>query len=279
MLFRKSGDLRYVGMDAVSYLALRPRRNPSLPQGRGSWLCGGSASRPRDVCAINGYGVGTRRVTLLVTAPNHATYKADASLGLSTGGGVFYLTSHAKARFGVILPVVKYGNDVLRQKAVPVAEVTDEIKKLVSDMLESMYAAKGVGLAAEQIGRTECICVIDVPADMEKEACREENAAIAMPLVLINPEITATEGKQRNEEGCLSFPDIGAPISRADKVTVAYTDIHGKRQTATARGLLSRAIQHETDHLNGVLLVDRMSAMQKMSVSGQLKRLLKAAQA
>lgn len=178
----------------------------------------------------------------------------------------------------MILPVVKYGDEILRQKAVPVAEITDEVRRLVSDMLESMYAAKGVGLAAEQVGRTERVCVIDVPREAEKEACREENAAIAMPLVLINPEILATEGRQRNEEGCLSFPGIGAPISRADKVTVTYLDLNGARQTVTARGLLARAIQHETDHLDGVLLVDRMSAMQKMSVSGQLKRLQRAAQ-
>jgi peptide deformylase len=197
---------------------------------------------------------------------------------LSTGGGVFYLTCF-ESEVGVILPVVTYGNDVLREKAVPVAEVTDDVRKLASDMLESMYAAKGVGLAAEQVGRVERVCVIDVPRDMEKEACRVENATITMPLVMINPEIIATEGKQRNEEGCLSFPDIGAPISRADKVTVSYTDLDGKRQTITARGLLSRAIQHETDHLEGVLLVDRMSAMQKMSVSGQLKRLQRAAKA
>ena len=173
----------------------------------------------------------------------------------------------------MIYQVVTFGHEVLRQKAVPVVEVTDEVRQLVRDMLETMYASKGVGLAAEQVGRTERLCVIDVPRDAEKEACREENAAIPMPLVLINPEIVATEGKQRNEEGCLSFPDIGAPITRADKVTVRYTDPAGALQTVTARGLLSRAIQHEVDHLNGVLLVDKMSPLQKMSVSGQLKRL------
>ena len=177
----------------------------------------------------------------------------------------------------MILPVVTFGHEILRQKAVPVAEITDTVRQLVRDMLESMYAAKGVGLAAEQVGRTESVCVIDVPHDAEKEACREENAAVAMPLVLINPEITATEGKQRNEEGCLSFPEIGAPITRADKVTVSYTGLDGARQTLSARGLLSRAIQHEIDHLNGILLVDKMSAMQKMSVAGQLKRLQKEA--
>ncbi|MDR2849370.1 MAG: peptide deformylase, partial [Verrucomicrobiota bacterium] len=127
----------------------------------------------------------------------------------------------------MILPVVKYGDEVLRQKALPVVDVTDDVKKLVRDMLETMYAAKGVGLAAEQVGRTESVCVIDVPREAEKEACREENAAIAMPLVLINPEIIASEGKQRNEEGCLSFPEIGAPITRADKVTVTYLGLDG----------------------------------------------------
>ena len=177
----------------------------------------------------------------------------------------------------MIYPVVTFGHEILRQKAVPVIEVTDAVRQLVRDMLETMYASKGVCLAAEQVGRTERLCVIDVPRDAEKEACREENAAIPMPLVLINPEIVATEGKQRNEEGCLSFPDIGAPITRADKVTVTYTDPAGALQTATARGLLSRAIQHEVDHLNGVLLVDKMSPLQTMSVSGQLKRLQKQA--
>jgi peptide deformylase len=157
----------------------------------------------------------------------------------------------------VIYSVVTFGHEILRQKAVPVAAITDAVRELVRDMLESMYAAKGVGLAAEQVGHTESICVIDVPRDAEKEACREENAAIPMPLVLINPEIIATEGKQRNEEGCLSFPEIGAPITRADKVTVTYTDLNGVRQTVSARGLLSRAIQHEVDHLNGVLLWTR----------------------
>lgn len=178
----------------------------------------------------------------------------------------------------MIYPVVTFGHDILRQKAVPVAEITDELRRLVQDMLETMYAAKGVGLAAEQVGHTERLCVIDVPRDAEKEECRDANAAVPMPLVLINPEILAAEGKQRNEEGCLSFPEIGAPITRANQVTVAYTDLNGVRQTVTARGLLSRAIQHETDHLNGVLLVDKMSPMQKLSVNGQLKRLQRQAQ-
>jgi peptide deformylase len=173
----------------------------------------------------------------------------------------------------MIYPILKFGDEVLRQKATLVAEVTDEVRKLVLNMLETMYASKGLGLAAEQIGRTECICVIDVPTDVEKDECRADNAPIAMPLVLINPEILASEGKQRNEEGCLSFPEINAPITRANQVTVTYLDIKGYRHTVTAKGLLARAVQHEIDHLNGILLVDKMSPMQKLSMSGQLRRL------
>ena len=175
----------------------------------------------------------------------------------------------------MIHSIITYGNEMLRHKATPVPLVDEEVRRLVADMLESMYASRGVGLAAEQIGRTERICVIDVPHDAEKEECREANAALAMPLVLINPEILASEGRQRNEEGCLSFPDISVPLTRANRVTVTYTDLDGFRQTCTACGLLARAIQHELDHLDGVLLVDRMSPMQRMSVAGQLKRLQK----
>jgi peptide deformylase len=168
---------------------------------------------------------------------------------------------------------VTFGVEVLRQKAVTVAEVTADVRKLSMDMLETMYAARGLGLAAEQVGRTEALCVIDVPMEAEKEECRADNAVVSMPLIMINPEILASEGKQRNDEGCLSFPDIGAPITRANQVTVTFLDGGGHRQTVTAKGLLARAIQHEVDHLNGILLVDKMSPMQKLSVSGQLRRL------
>ncbi len=178
----------------------------------------------------------------------------------------------------MIYPVVKFGQDVLRKPATPVGMITDEIKGLVADMLETMYASHGVGLAAEQVGKTVRICVIDVPRDAEKKECVELNADVPMPMILINPEILASEGKQRNEEGCLSFPEISAPITRANKVTVTYTDLDGTRQTYTVCGLLARAVQHEIDHLNGILLVDKMSSIQKLSVAGQLKRLQSAAQ-
>ncbi len=175
------------------------------------------------------------------------------------------------------LRITRYGEDILRQKAVKVEQFTPELKKLAQDMLLSMAAANGVGLAAEQVGETCAMCVIDVPKECERKECVEFNESIAMPLIMVNPRITASEGKQRNEEGCLSFPDIGAPITRAMQVTAHYQDLDGAEHDITARGLLARAIQHELDHLDGVLLVDRMSQLQRVAVAGQLKRLQKKA--
>lgn len=173
----------------------------------------------------------------------------------------------------MILPIVTYGCAVLREKANPVGVIQKELEVLAADMLETMYDAKGLGLAAPQVGVSTRMVVIDVPLDLEKEASREENAAIPMPLVMLNPEILTREGTQRNEEGCLSFPQIGAQITRSNRVTVRYLGLDGKDHTITASGLLARALQHETDHLDGVLLVDKMSSLQKLSVAGQLKRL------
>ena len=179
--------------------------------------------------------------------------------------------------FAMVYDVVTFGQDVLREKARPVEAVTDEIRQLAADMVETMHAASGVGLAAEQIGRTERLCVIDVPADAEKKECVAFNAAIPMPLVLVNPEVrVVSKATQRGNEGCLSFPEIFAQITRANEVAVEYTDLEGVRRTARARGLLARAIQHECDHLDGVLLVDRMSTVQRISVNGKLRRLQSA---
>jgi peptide deformylase len=173
----------------------------------------------------------------------------------------------------MILPIATYGDDCLRKKAAHVAAITPQIKDLAADMLETMYHAEGVGLAAPQVGRDAALCVMDVPAQSEKPECREANAEIEMPLVMVNPEVLSTSGSQRNNEGCLSFPEINVMVTRPDTVTVAFTNLDGERRTLSARGLLARAIQHEVDHLNATLLVDRMSALQKVSVSGKLKRL------
>jgi len=161
--------------------------------------------------------------------------------------------------------IMKYGSPVLREKAVPVAVVGEAVRTLVSDMLASMYAENGVGLAAEQIGRTEAVCVIDVPAE---QAC-----GVKMPLALINPQIVEAEGEQVGQEGCLSFPDVYVNVRRAERVKASYLDTDGHPQTVDATGLLSRAIQHELDHLNGILLVDHMSPVQKVANAGKLKRM------
>ncbi|MBL7114506.1 MAG: peptide deformylase [Kiritimatiellae bacterium] len=175
--------------------------------------------------------------------------------------------------------IVTYGDAVLRKQSMPVITITEDIRSLAKDMLETMYAASGAGLAAEQIGRTERICVIDVSYAHQDDEIANENPDTPMPMVLINPEITAHNGSQVGQEGCLSFPEIYANVKRSENVTCKYLDLEGTPREVEAKGLLSRAIQHELDHLNGVLLVDHMSHIQKMAVSGRLKRLKKESQA
>jgi peptide deformylase len=177
----------------------------------------------------------------------------------------------------MIHPIVTFGHASLRCESRVVPTVTDEIRRLAADLIDTMHEASGVGLAAPQIGREAAVCVIDIPPDAEKPVCRAFNAAVPSPLVLINPEILATEGSQRNNEGCLSFPEIYAVISRPNQVTVAFHALDASRQTLTVQGLLARAVMHEIDHLNGVLLVDRMSQVQKLAVAGKLRRLKKEA--
>ncbi len=175
----------------------------------------------------------------------------------------------------MLLKVYKYGENVLRQKAEPVSAVTDDLRQLAADMVETMHATKGVGLAAEQVGRTEKVCVIDIPEGCEEEEDELFNAPIPMPLILFNPEILTQEGSQYDKEGCLSFPGIGGSITRAAQVTCQYVDAENRPQIITARGFLARALQHEIDHLNGILYIDRMSAVERLSFTPKLKKLAK----
>lgn len=174
------------------------------------------------------------------------------------------------------LKICKYGEKVLREKAQPVVLVDDRLRQLANDMLDTMHASKGVGLAAEQIGRLEKLCVIDIPSGCEDAEDELFNAPIAMPLKLFNPEIVSQEGSKTDKEGCLSFPNVGGSVTRAAQVTCQYLDEENRPQVITARGFLARAIQHELDHLDGVLYVDRMSAVGRLALVPKLKRLAAA---
>ena len=176
----------------------------------------------------------------------------------------------------MVLKIFKYGEKVLREKAAPVSAVTAELASLAEDMVETMHKTRGVGLAAQQVGRTERLCVIDLPPDCDEDEDRIFNAPIAMPLKMFNPEIVSRDGAVCDKEGCLSFPGVGGEVVRAHQVVCRYLDERGMEQTITARGYLARAIQHETDHLDGVLYIDRMSAVERLKYAAKLKKLAKA---
>lgn len=173
--------------------------------------------------------------------------------------------------------ILTYGNGALREKAEKVEAVTEEIKELALDMLETMYAESGVGLAAEQIGKNEAIFVIDIlpPPENLKYTERLMDNDIKMPLVAVNPVVIDHEGECVCKEGCLSVPGITASITRSEKVTLQYLDLNGEPQVLKAEGLLADAIQHENDHLNGILIVDRMTPMQKVLYKGKLKKMVR----
>jgi peptide deformylase len=178
----------------------------------------------------------------------------------------------------MIRDIVFYGEPVLRSKGKQVEKIDEEIRLLAADMLETMYDANGVGLAAQQVGRALQLTVIDV-SDAESRPSQmwidgeEVDPNEQMPLVLINPELQLGEELEIGTEGCLSFPEITAEIPRSTKVRVTARDLQGNRIEFEAAGLLGRAVQHETDHLNGILFIDRMSSASKASLAGKLKRL------
>jgi len=168
----------------------------------------------------------------------------------------------------MILKVVKYGNPVLRKKGARIESVTAEIKRLIADMFETMYAYKGVGLAAQQVGHPVQLTVIDVRGVTDRPSSLEikgepVDVAEFMPLVLINPELTLVGEKAAGPEGCLSFPEVFAEITRPQQVDVKALNEKGKPIEFRAGGLLSRAIQHEWDHLHGILFIDRMDKKTK----------------
>jgi peptide deformylase len=150
-----------------------------------------------------------------------------------------------------VLKIVKYPSDILLQKLQPVENFDSDLKYIVKDMFETMYAYNGIGLAANQVGINKRIVVVDV-------SLREERKVL--PIVLINPQIVNySKKKQVAEEGCLSFPGFFEKVVRSLSVEIEYYDINGKRQRIIAEGLLARVLQHEIDHINGIVFVKRMS--------------------
>jgi peptide deformylase len=166
----------------------------------------------------------------------------------------------------MIYPIVKFGNPVLEKPAEKVSVFDQELKNLVEDMFESMYAARGVGLAAPQIGIPRRIAVVDVTFKEDPNA----------QLVLINPEIIHKEGRHSQSEGCLSIPDFRENVSRAQLVTIRAQDLSGKVFERTGDDLLARAFQHETDHLNGKLYISHISALKRDLIKRKIRKLVKA---
>jgi peptide deformylase len=184
----------------------------------------------------------------------------------------------------MILEVVKYGHPVLRQKGAAIEKLTPEIKKLIADMFETMHERHGVGLASQQVGRALQLTVIDVREAKDRPSTLELKGEPAdpneiMPLVLINPEIKPVGEMVKNGEGCLSFPEIYGEISRPEFVDVKALNEKLKPIEFRAGGLLSRAVQHETDHLNGILFIDRMEKKTKEELRPELDKLQAATKA
>jgi peptide deformylase len=180
----------------------------------------------------------------------------------------------------MILPILEYGDPILRAKGKPIENVEDRIRQLAANMIETMHAANGVGLAAQQVGESLQLTVLDVslvedrPSTLKVDG-EEVDPKAAMPLVLINPEIELQGATETGVEGCLSFPEITGDIERATSVTVRAQTLESSAIEIEATGFLARAIQHEGDHLNGILFIDRMNSAAKAALSSRLKRLQK----
>jgi peptide deformylase len=161
------------------------------------------------------------------------------------------------------LKLSKYGSDVLREVAEPVEEITEEIRKIADDMLKAMYDSNGVGLAAPQVGISKRIIVLDPdPLNIDSE-----------PMALINPEIVERSGKADAEEGCLSVPEVRGEVERAANVTVEALNLDGEKVRIEATDLLARILQHEIDHINGMLFVDHLSRLKKQLIKKHLKKI------
>ncbi len=181
----------------------------------------------------------------------------------------------------MVLEIVKYGDPVLRAKGKRIEQIDENVRQLAADMLETMYHAHGLGLAAQQIGLPLLMTVIDVaPVQQDRPSTltvdgKPTDLGEWMPLVLINPQLELGAAREMASEGCLSFPDIHGDVPRAATIKVHAQLLDGREVDFEAGGMLARALQHEVDHLQGVLYIDRMNSAAKASLAGRLKRLQK----
>ena len=181
------------------------------------------------------------------------------------------------------LPVVTYGHPVLRQKGARIEKITPEVLELIQYMFETMYDAKGVELAAQQVGKALQLTVIDIREVSERPSTLKLNGESAdpnsiMPLVLINPEWMPVNEPVAGPEGCLSFPEIYADVTRPEEIDVQAMNEKGEKISFRCGGLLSRAVQHEYDHLHGVLFIDRMEKKDRKKIQKELEGLQYATQ-
>jgi peptide deformylase len=181
------------------------------------------------------------------------------------------------------LEIRKFGDPILRAKGRRIAEIDDDIRELAANMLETMRGVNGIGLAAQQVGEPLQLTIVDISPVEDRPSTMALNGSGVdpkqnMPLVLVNPEIELGPEKEIGSEGCLSFPEITGDIERAMWTKVQAQTLDGQSIEIEATGLLARALQHEIDHLNGVLFIDRMSSVTKASLASRLKRLQKETQ-
>ena len=175
-----------------------------------------------------------------------------------------------------ILAIHTYGDPILRKPAQPVAAITPEIRTLIADMFATMRASQGVGLAAQQVGRTEAVCVLELPEsyDVEDENGPRLNPDVPLSLALVNPRIVEQSDETCSmEEGCLSFPDVRGNVERAWSIVVAHLGLDGRPQQTRLNGFYARAAQHEMDHLAGKLFVDRFTYVKKLAIRAKLRNL------
>jgi peptide deformylase len=167
-----------------------------------------------------------------------------------------------------------YPDPVLRQKAAPVPQVNEEVRKVAAAMIEVMRKEDGIGLAAPQVGLPWRMFVVDVPPNEKRSATADPPSATSGPQVYINPVLSKPTGDlETYEEGCLSLPDIRGDVIRPPTITITYMDIEGRQVTQTATGLLGRCWQHETDHLDGVLIIDKMTQIYRMKNKSAIRDL------